>query len=184
MRAFGQGLFVALTVMLLALSGLAQASPPPPPPPPPPHPDKVSPPIDICRERSALLIERSYVFEIRPCTIVLGPKGRKLEVASTGGPGPFKVNGKQHRPTKVIFRAFVPVARDRDRMVSILLTGRTLAVRLPNRLPSVLNPYNITLPRSICREDGWLVSAAISDGTETKPFGVINSMCGPKARKR
>ncbi len=132
-----------------------------------------------------MLVELDYFFQIRPCTIVVGPKGRRLEVASTTGPGPFKhADGKQYRPTKVVFRAFVPVTRETSGSVSILRTGRVLRVSLPNRLPSVLEPYIITLPRSICAADGWLVSATISDGTETKTFGVINSMCGPNAPKR
>lgn len=170
----------ALWLSFLAV-GVAHAAPPPPPPPPP-HPSQISPPVDICAERSSLLVERDYLFEVRPCTIVAGPKGRKLEVASTTGPAPFKhANAKQYRPTKVVFRAFVPVAREANGTVRILATGRVLGVRLPNRLPSVLKPYNITLPPGICREHGWLVSAAISDGTETKMFGVINSICGPAA---
>ncbi len=171
-----------LVLAALALSGLAQAAPPPPPPPP--HPSKISPPVDICAERSSILAEFNYLFQLRPCTIVLKDGRRRLEVASTTGPGPFRhANGKQHRPTKLVFRAFVPVAREPGGTVLILSTGRVLRVALPNRLPSVVDPYIITLPRSICREDGWLVSAAVSDGTETKPFGVINSMCGPRARR-
>lgn len=184
MQVSKQNFVSVLAALLLAFaaSGIALASPPPPPPP---HPDKISPPVDICKERSSLLIERDYLFEVRPCTIVVGPKGRRLEVASTTGPGPFKhANGKQYRPTKVVLRAFLPVTRETTGSISILATGRVLRVRLPNRLPSVLEPYVITLPRSICRADGWLVSVAVSDGTETKPFGVINSMCGPRSKRK
>lgn len=173
--------FVMVMAATLIVSGIAQAAPPPPPPP---HPDKISPPVDICGERSALLYERDYLFEIRPCTIAADPKGqRKLELASTSGPAPFKrANGKQYRPTHVVFRAFKPVARD-GASILIAQMGRTLRVRLPNRLPSVLDPYKITLPPGICREYGWLVSVKVSDGTESKAFGVINSMCGPNAPK-
>lgn len=174
---------LAALLLVFAVSGVALASPPPPPPPP--HPSKISPPVDICAERSSLLIERDYLFQLRPCTIKVGPKGvRKLELASTTGPGPFRnPDGKQHRLTHVVFRGFVPAARE-GASILIAQTGRTLRVRLPNRLPSVIDPYIVTLPRAICREDGWLVSVAVSNGTETKPFGVINSMCGPNARPR
>ncbi len=181
MQASKQFLVLALAAMLLAVSGIAQAAPPPPPPP---HPDKISPPVDICKERSSLLVELDYFFQIRPCTIIVGPKGRRLEVASTTGPGPFKhADGKQYRPTEIVFRAFLALTRETSGTVTILRTGAVLSVSLPNRLPSVLEPYIVTLPRSICRADGWLVSAAISDGTETKTFGVINSMCGPRSKR-
>jgi len=179
MRTSKQVLIPALASMLLALAAsvVAQASPSPPPPP--------APAFDVCRDRSSLLFERSYAFQNRPCTIVAGPKGRTLQIESTSGPSFFKgANGKQLRPTKVVLRSFVPGARGTDGMVAVKPTGRTLRVRLPNRLPSVLNPYVISLPRGVCREDYWLLSVLISDNTETKPFGVINSMCGPNAAQR
>jgi hypothetical protein len=183
---------VLVAVMLLAVSGLAQASPPPPPPPPPPpHYGPNSPPpqpasaFQACRDRSTLRFERSFAFQIRPCTIVATAKGRKLELSSVNGPATFTdAKGKRHYPTKVIFRSFVPLippTYTRFDMFNIKQTGRTLSVRLPHRLPSVLDPYVVWLPRSICRADTWLVSMAVSDGTETKPFGIINSMCGPNA---
>jgi len=184
MRASRQVLIPALASMLLALAAsvVAQASPPPPPPP---AAARSVAPFDVCRDRSNLLFERSYAFQNRPCTIAAGPKGRKLQLESTSGPSFFKdANGKQLRPTKVVLRSFVPGARGTDSMVAIKPTGRTLRVRLPNRLPSVLNPYVISLPRGVCREDYWLLSVLISDNTETKPFGVINSMCGPNAARR
>jgi hypothetical protein len=172
-------LFAAAVLLILTASVVWAA----PPPPPPPHPSKISPPVDICAERSALFYERDYFFEIRPCTIKVDPKGvRKFELASTSGPGPFRnPAGVQHRLTHVVFRGFVPAARA-GTAILIAQTGRTLRLRLPNRLPSVARPYIVTLPRAICREDGWLVSVAVSNGTETKPFGVINSGCASPRR--
>jgi hypothetical protein len=173
--------------MLFAFAApvVAQASPPPPASPPQPAAARAAALFDVCRDRSSLLFERSYAFQNRPCTIVAGPAGRKLQIESTSGPSSLKdANGKQLRPTKVVLRSFVPGARGTDSMVAIKPTGRMLRVRLPKRLPSVLNPYVITLPHDICRENYWLVSVLISDGTETKPFGVINSMCGPNAPRQ
>ena len=191
MQVSKQNFVSVLAALLLAFaaSGIAQASPPPPPPPPASAAAPASPaaPFDVCRDRSKLNYVRSFFFIIRPCTIVVGPKGRKLELGSVSGPDVFKdAKGKQQRPTKAVFRSFVPVvpaARTQFDMIAIKQTGRTVRVALPNRLPSVIDPYIVFLPRSICRADGWLVSVAISDGTETKPFGVINSMCGPHAPK-
>lgn len=183
MQVLKQNFVSVLAALLLAASGVALASPPPPPGP------AAAPaaPFDVCRDRYNLLYDKSFFFTIRPCTIVLGPKGRQLELAPVSGPDVFKdAKGKQQRPTKAVFRSFVPVVpakRTQFDMINIKQTGRTVRVALPNRLPSVIDPYIIFLPRSICREDTWLVSVAISDGTETKPFGVINSMCGPSTGK-
>ena len=79
---------LALAATLLAAS-VAHAVPSAPPPTP----------IDICRDRSSLLFLNAYLFEIRPCTIKAGAKGRTVELASTGGPASFRqANGKQQRP--------------------------------------------------------------------------------------
>jgi hypothetical protein len=176
-RSFALG---AALLAVTAFGVLAAPQPPPPPPPPPP-----AAPFDVCRDRYSLLYERVPYFEIRPCTIVATAKGRQVELTATTGPNAYEdAQGKQRRLIKVIFRSFVPGPPLSDGMMSITQTGRTLRVRLPNRLPSPITPYVVKLPTAICRADYWLLSVLLSDGTETKPFGVINSMCGPNAKKR
>jgi hypothetical protein len=53
--------------------------------------------------------------------------------------------------------------RARTASIAILQTGAVARVALPNRLPSVIEPYDIALSKGICREHGWVTCPPKSD---------------------
>ncbi len=173
-------------ILLVVMTAAALAAPPtPPPPPPPPQTAQTAADFNVCRDRYSLLYDKVPYFEIRPCTIKATAKGRFVELSAVTGPNAYEdEKGRQRRLIKVVFRSFMPGPPLSNGMMGITQTGRTVRVRLPDRLPSPMTPYVVKLPAAICNRDYWLLSILLSDGTETKPFGVINSMCGPIAKSR
>jgi hypothetical protein len=174
-----------VAVILLAASATGALAAPPPPPPRPPH---TAPPVaefKVCRDRYYLRYEKSSYIEIRPCTIKATAKGRFVELRPVTGPNAYEdEKGRQRRLIKVVFRSFMPGPPLSNGMMGVTQTGRTVRVRLQDRVPSPMTPYVVKLPAAICSRDYWLLSILLSDGTEMKPFGVIDSTCGPIAKSR
>jgi len=129
--------------------------------------------FDPCYPSNRPAVPFSTAFAARPCYVSVG---QVLQIDAL-------VNGSQ-RPTTMIAKGFVRASRGRE-PIRISWTGQAMRLGLPNRgVPTVSTPFRVTLPGGVCRDDFWLVTLLMSDGTETPAIGVLNSRCGPTARTR